>query len=108
MPPRIPAARSGEVLCFGVAGIGAFAPLYFVLPGAEERLATQTARWAPRWERNIGFFVPSVERGIKRIEPPVSRTVRKIESRLPLERIAKNVDGRIKRGIERFGPKTKE
>lgn len=39
MPVRIPKARSGEIFCFGAAGVGAFAPLYMMLPGAEERLA---------------------------------------------------------------------
>ena len=103
MPVRIPKARSGEVLCFGAAGLSAFAPFYFILPGAEERLATQTARWAPRWERNITFFKSPVERGIQRVTPPVERTVRRIDDKLPLEKMAKNVDARIKRGIERVG-----
>jgi len=102
MPPRIPAARSSEALCYGVAGLGAFAPIYFMLPGAEERLAIQTARWAPRWERNITFFVPPVERGIKKIEPPVSRAVRNIEGRLPLEKFAKGVETRIRNGIDQI------
>jgi len=99
MPVRIPSARRSEILTFGVAGVGAFAPLYLMVPGAEERLAAQTARWAPRWERNIGFFTPHVERGIRRVTPPVARTVRSIDERLPLERVAKRVDGDIRRGI---------
>ncbi|OAA67113.1 hypothetical protein SPI_01689 [Niveomyces insectorum RCEF 264] len=58
MPVRIPAARTSEVLSFGVAGVGAFAPLYLLLaPGAEETLARQTARWAPRWERVAARYV---------------------------------------------------
>ena len=101
MPVRIPSARRTEVLTFGVAGLGAFAPLYMMLPGAEERLAKQTARWAPRWEKNLSFFTPHVERGIQRVTPPVARTVRKIDERLPLEKMAKRVDSNIKRGIER-------
>jgi hypothetical protein len=105
MAPRIPAAKSTEVLCYGVAGLGAFAPIYFMLPGANERLAVQTARWAPRWERNITYFVPPVERGIKRVEPPVSRMVKRIERNLPLEKVAKNIDGRIRKGIEMFAKK---
>src|SRR6188474_2678674 len=101
MPPRIPAAKSTEALCFGVAGVGAFAPIYMMLPGAEERLASQTAKWAPRWERNITYFVPSMERGIKRVEPPVSKIVKRLDDRLPLEKLALNVSGRIERGIAR-------
>jgi len=103
MPVRIPAARRTEVLSFGVAGVGVFAPLYMLMPGAEERLAAQTARWAPRWERNIGYVTPRVERGIQRVKPPVERTVKKIDQRLPLEKVAKRVDTNIKKGLDRFG-----
>ncbi len=101
MPVRIPAARRTEVLSFGVAGVGAFAPFYLLVPGAEERLATQTARWSPRWERNINYFARPVERGIQRVAPPVEKTVKKIDQRLPLEKVAKRVDSNIKKGIQR-------
>lgn len=73
-----------------------------MLPGAEERLASQTARWAPRWERNISHFVAPAERMAQRAEPRVSRTVKRIDDRLPLERMAQNVDRRIKKGIDRM------
>lgn len=56
MPVRIPRARSSEILCFGVGGVAAFAPLYMMMPGATERVASQTARWAPRW-LVIPFFI---------------------------------------------------
>jgi hypothetical protein len=95
MPVRIPAARRTEVWTFSAAGVAGFAPLYFLLPGAEERLATQTARWAPRWERSITRVASPVERGIQRVTPPVARTVRKIDERLPLEKMAKRVDRNI-------------
>lgn len=108
MPVRIPTARTSEVLCFGAAGVSVFAPLYMVLPGAEERLASQTVRWAPRWERNIGFFTPAAERGMQRVKPPVERTVKRIDNRLPLEKMAKNLGGRIERSFVRFTPKPKE
>ena len=101
MPLRIPAARRAEVLTFGVAGVGALAPLYMMFPGASERMASQTARWAPRWERNIGYFTPHVEKGIQRVTPPVARAVQRIDERLPLEKIALRVDSKIKKGIER-------
>lgn len=101
MPIRIPNARSSEVLCFGAAGVGVFAPFYMLLPGAEERLAARTARWAPRWERNITFFKSPVERSIQRVTPPIGRTVQRIDRRLPLERMAQNVDRRIKNGIDK-------
>ncbi|KAJ9142940.1 hypothetical protein NKR23_g6830 [Pleurostoma richardsiae] len=103
MPVRIPKPGRTELLSFGVAGVGAFAPFYMILPGAEERLASQTTRWAPRWERNISYFIPHAERGIQRVAPPVEKTIKKVDQRLPLEKVAKNVDRRIKKGIDRVG-----
>lgn len=103
MPVHIPAARSSELLFFGAAGVTGFAPFYLMLPGAEERLARQTAKWAPRWERNITFFKNPVERGVQRISPPVERTVKRIDKRLPLEKMAVRVDKGIKAGVARAG-----
>jgi len=102
MPVRIPAARRSELLTFGVGGIAAFAPLYMMMPGATERLASQTARWAPRWERNINYFVAPVERGTQFLTPPIERTVKRIDAKLPLEKAARTVDRRIKKGINRY------
>lgn len=102
MPVRIPKARSSEILTFGVAGTAAFAPFYMMLPGAEERIAAQTAHWAPRWERNISYFVRPVEKATLCVTPPIERTVKRIDNRLPLDKMARNVDGRIKKGIDRF------
>ncbi|KAI1293276.1 hypothetical protein F5Y03DRAFT_333059 [Xylaria venustula] len=103
MPIRIPAARGSETAIFGMAGVATFAPFYMMLPGAEERMASQTARWAPRWERNISRVAAPAERFALRAEPRVARTVKRIESRVPLEKMAQNVDRRIKRGIDRMG-----
>ncbi|KAI0975021.1 hypothetical protein F4678DRAFT_359728 [Xylaria arbuscula] len=102
MPIRIPAARGSETAIFGMAGVVTFAPFYMMLPGAEERIASQTARWAPRWERNISRVAAPAERLALRAEPRVARTVKRIESRVPLEKMAQNVDRRIKRGIDRM------
>ncbi|KAK5992969.1 hypothetical protein PT974_06394 [Cladobotryum mycophilum] len=77
------------------------------MPGAEETLARQTTKWAPRWERNISYFIPRAERTIQRIEPPIARAVQKIDDKLPLERMAKGMERRIQNGIARFGPKDK-
>ena len=105
MPVRIPKARTSEVLCFGAAGVGAFAPFYMLLPGAEERLAKQTVYWAPRWERNITFFKSPVERSVQRITPPVAKTVQRIDRGLPLEKVAKKSESRIKKNFELIGMK---
>ncbi|KAI8955131.1 hypothetical protein F4801DRAFT_376179 [Xylaria longipes] len=103
MPVRIPAARGSETAIIGMAGVASFAPFYMMLPGAEERLASQTARWAPRWERNISRFAAPAERLAQRAEPRIARTVRRVENRLPLEKMAQNVDRRIKKGVDRMG-----
>ncbi|OAA52093.1 hypothetical protein NOR_00686 [Metarhizium rileyi] len=100
--PRLPRAKRSEVFCMGAAGVGVLTPLYLVMPGAEERLARQTAKWAPRWERNITYFTPPVERAVQRIEPPVSRAIQRVDNRLPLEKMAKKVDSSIRGGISRF------
>ncbi|RDA89905.1 hypothetical protein CP533_2943 [Ophiocordyceps camponoti-saundersi (nom. inval.)] len=102
--PKLPRARPSEMLCMGAAGVGVLTPLYLVMPGAEERLARQTTKWAPRWERNISFFAPPVERTVRRLEPPVARAVQRVESRLPLESMAKRVDAGIRSGLGRVMP----
>ncbi|KAK3319221.1 hypothetical protein B0H66DRAFT_476865 [Apodospora peruviana] len=103
MPVRIPAAGRTEVLCFAGAGISAFAPFYMMLPGAEERISRQTLKWAPKWERNITFFKSPVERGIQRVTPPVARTVQRVDRKLPLEKMAKRADNRIKKNLDIMG-----
>lgn len=103
MPVRIPAAKSTELLAFAGAGAFVLSPLYMMVPGATERVATQTARWAPRWERNINYFVSPVEKTTQRISPPIERTVKRLDDRLPLGLVARNVDRRIRWGIDRAG-----
>ncbi|KAI9896262.1 hypothetical protein N3K66_008434 [Trichothecium roseum] len=102
--PRLPKAKRSEALVIAGAGAAVLAPLYMAMPGADERLASQTTKWAPSWERNINFFTPPVERGVQRIEPPISRMVQNVEQKLPLEKMAKGVDAGIKKGIDRWGP----
>ncbi|ROV95282.1 hypothetical protein VPNG_08940 [Cytospora leucostoma] len=109
MPLRLPNVRlpptspSTELLTFATAGALALTPLYMALPGATERLAAATARWAPRWERNVGYLVAPAEGATRRIAPPVGRTVRSIDGRLPLGAVARGVDRRIRSGIDRAG-----
>lgn len=99
MPVRIPAARPSEYAAFGFAGVVGFAPFYMMLPGAEERIASQTIKWAPRWERNVSYFASPAAKVAQRVEPRVGKTVQRIDNRLPLERVAKGVDRQIKFGI---------
>ncbi|KAH9996363.1 hypothetical protein F4779DRAFT_187223 [Xylariaceae sp. FL0662B] len=103
MPLRLPTTRTTELATYGVAGVVGFAPFYFILPGTEERLAHQTARWAPRWERNISYFAPPAQRIAQRIEPRLERTVKKIEHTLPLEKAAKGMSRRIIYGFDKMG-----
>ncbi|EKJ71336.1 hypothetical protein NXS19_001718 [Fusarium pseudograminearum] len=105
--PRLPAAKPSEIFFMGAAGVGVLTPLYLVMPGAEERLSNQTNKWAPRWERNVSYFIPPMEKGVQRIEPPVAKMVQRVEDRLPLERMAKSVDKGIRSGIARFNGENK-
>lgn len=54
-------------------------------------------------ERNINYFTAPIERGTQFIAPPVERTVKRIDNRLPLEKMARGADQRIKRSIDRVG-----
>ncbi|KAH8677788.1 hypothetical protein BX600DRAFT_431111 [Xylariales sp. PMI_506] len=102
MPIRIPKAGATEGVAFATAGVVGFAPFYMMLPGAEERIASQTVKWAPRWERNISYFTAPAQKVAQRVERPVSKTVKKVDDRLPLEKMAKTVDRRIKYGMDRI------
>lgn len=105
MVVRIAATKTSETLCYAGATFGALAPLYFLLPSGERRLASQTAKWAPRWERNLSYFTPTAEKSIKRVEPPVARAIRSVEGRLPLEKVAKGAERRIQAGFDRWNGK---
>ncbi|KAL7821747.1 hypothetical protein V8C26DRAFT_426519 [Trichoderma gracile] len=107
--PRLPKAKPTEIFCISAAGVGVLAPLYMAMPGAEERMARQTTKWAPRWERNINYFTSPAERTAQRIEPPIAKAVKKLDERLPLERMAKGMERGIQKSIARFsGPKPGE
>ncbi|KAK3996169.1 hypothetical protein QBC44DRAFT_158724 [Cladorrhinum sp. PSN332] len=108
MPVRIPAPTRTEMFCVSAGGLSTLAPFYMMAPGAEDRVARQTTKWAPRWERNITMFKSPVERGVQRISPPVARTVQKIENRLHLEQAAKRTDKGIKATLDRMGLKHSE
>ncbi|KAL7944901.1 hypothetical protein V8C42DRAFT_324044 [Trichoderma barbatum] len=107
--PRLPKARPTEIFCISAAGVGVLAPLYMAMPGAEEKLARQTTKWAPRWERNINYFTTPAERTAQRIEPPISKAMKKLDEKLPLEKMAKGMERGIQKSIARFqGPKPSE
>lgn len=103
MPVRIPKARTAEIATFGVAGVAGFAPLYMMMPGAEKRLADQTAKWAPRWERNISHFAPPARIVAQRASPHIERTVKKIDDRLPLEKVTTKISNQTQRNFDRLG-----
>ncbi|KAI1439069.1 hypothetical protein GGR50DRAFT_637287 [Xylaria sp. CBS 124048] len=102
MPVRIPAPRGSETAVFGLAGLAGFAPFNMMIPGAKERMASQTARWAPRWERSITRVANPAERIAQRVEPPAARTVKTVSESLRLEKMALGVDRRIRGSINRF------
>lgn len=106
MPVRIPAAQATEVFSFGVAGVGAFAPIYMMLaPGAEETMARHTTRWAPRWEHVAQRYIsPPMQHAVRtHVTPPVERTMQRMDKATNhhMARAAQNVDRRIRNGIQR-------
>lgn len=88
MPP-IPAARSFTTRngLIGTAAVTASAaPLLIFVPGFEERLAAQAAKWGPRWNKGFATIQPQCERGwekaridtrmqkgVKTVEPPLKK-----------------------------------
>ncbi|CAK7217663.1 hypothetical protein SBRCBS47491_003237 [Sporothrix bragantina] len=107
MPVRIPAAQATEVFSFGVAGVGAFAPIYMMLaPGAEETMARHTTRWAPRWEHVAQRYIsPPMQNTVrKHVTPPVERSMAHVDriAGPHMSRAAQNADRRIRNGIQRF------
>ncbi|TVY52991.1 hypothetical protein LCER1_G007598 [Lachnellula cervina] len=96
MPP-LPAARAftrANGLIGGVAVTASATPLLFFLPGAEERLAAQAAKWGPRWEKNLSHIAPRMEKGAARIEPRMQKGVKVVEP--PMKRAAFAIDRNIK------------
>jgi hypothetical protein len=87
--PTIPAPRTfsrPSSLIGGVAITASAAPLLFFLPGAEERIAAQAAKWGPRWNKGFARMTPRLERSAQRVEPGIQRGVRVVEP--PLKRAA--------------------
>ena len=81
-PTMIPKAREfsrSTGVIVGVAGTASAAPLLFFLPGAEERLAAQAAKWGPRWERGFSRVSPAVQRVNTRVEPKMKKGVQVVE-----------------------------
>jgi len=94
----IPKARSitrSTGVLVGVAGTASAAPILFFIPGAEERLAMQAAKWGPRWNRGFSKLTPGVQRGALKVEPSVRKGVQIVEP--PLKRAAIAIDRNIKR-----------
>jgi hypothetical protein len=57
-----------------------------LLPGFEERLAAQAAKWGPRWNRGFSYFTPAIERHAAKVEPRMQKGVKFVEP--PLKRAA--------------------
>jgi hypothetical protein len=85
----IPKARTftrSTGVIVGAAGVATASPLLFFIPGAEERLAAQAAKWGPRWNRGFARMSPVVQRSAVRVEPGVKKGVKVVEP--PLKRAA--------------------
>ena len=82
--PRAFTRSTGVIV--GAGAIATASPLLFFIPGAEERLAAQAAKWGPRWNRGFERMSPVVQRGAVRVEPGVKKGVKMVEP--PLKRAA--------------------
>ncbi|KAE8443229.1 hypothetical protein EG329_002097 [Mollisiaceae sp. DMI_Dod_QoI] len=98
MLPHARTTTRSTGLIVGLAGTASAAPLLFFLPGAEERLATQAAKWGPRWTRGFAHFERGVQHGASRMEPGVKKGVKVVEP--PLKRAALAIDRNIKANIK--------
>ncbi|KAG9233739.1 hypothetical protein BJ875DRAFT_35450 [Amylocarpus encephaloides] len=99
----VPAPRSftrSTGLLVGGAGFASAAPLLFFVPGAEERLAAQAAKWGPRWNRGFARVTPVVERHAAKLEPRMQKGVKRVEP--PFKKAALMVDRNIKRVVAKF------
>jgi len=97
----IPAGRSfnrSVGVVGGVAVTASAAPLLFLLPGAEERLAAQAAKWGPRWNRAFSNVAPRVEHHAAKIEPRMQKGVQRVEP--PFKRAAFAIDRNIKKVLQ--------
>ena len=86
MIPKARAFNRSTGVIGGVAVLATASPLLFFLPGAEERLAIQAAKWGPRWNRGFAHLSPVAQRGAVRVEPHVKKGLRAVEP--PLKKAA--------------------
>jgi hypothetical protein len=87
--PAIPVARSftrSPGFIGGVAVTASATPLLMFIPGFEERLASQAAKWGPRWNRGFSKISPHVERHAAKVEPHMQKGVKIVEP--PLKKAA--------------------
>lgn len=85
----VPAPRAfsrGTGMVLGGAGVASAAPLLFFVPGFEERLAAQAAKWGPRWNRGFAHVTPMVQHHAAKVEPRMQKGVKAVEP--PFKRAA--------------------
>jgi hypothetical protein len=85
----LPAARTfnrSPGLVGGVAVTASSLPMLFFIPGFEERLVAQAAKWGPRWSRGFANMAPRIERSGAKVEPRIQKSVKTVEP--PLKRAA--------------------
>lgn len=85
----LPQARSvtrSRGLFVAVAGTASASPLLLFVPGFEERLASQAAKWGPRWNRGFSHLTPRIEKHAMKIDPKMQKGVKMVEP--PFKRAA--------------------
>ncbi|KAG0646978.1 hypothetical protein D0Z07_6155 [Hyphodiscus hymeniophilus] len=84
----------------GAAVLATASPLLFFIPGAEERLAMQAAKWGPRWNRGFAGVSPLVEKHAAKVEPHAKRGLQAVEP--PLKKAAHQSDRNMKWVVQKI------
>lgn len=77
MPPHL-----SPGLLTGLASTTAVAPVLFLVPGVQEKLSMQAAKWGPRWERGFARAEPHFAKHLMKVEPPARRASKAVEPKM--------------------------
>jgi hypothetical protein len=95
MIPKASSFKRPGGLLVGISAATMAAPVYFILPGAEERLISQASVWGHRWRRNLSHVTPHVERALTKAEPRIQKGMDRIDP--AMKRAAMGVDKNMRK-----------
>lgn len=95
MIPKSASFKRPSGMIVGISAATVAAPAYFMLPGAEERIASHASAWGYRWRRNLSHVTPHVERALTKAEPRIQKGVDRIDP--TMKKAAMGVDKNMKK-----------